>query len=177
MSTINVLTVVDAGTLMSLVYQGTLSPGTLENPTNLGSYAGSDQFIFMIADGEYVVNQQGQSELTIQAAVNDSIRWTITDPSADFVYNCMLYNFQSTAIGQAITEPVCNTLPLVWYCNSPSNPTVSLPSAYMSSYWSAQVISTSVPQVQYSWSFQVIASQSGNTVGYFMWDPFIQISS
>lgn len=176
MSNIDILTVVDATTLVDLVSTGKLAAGTLENPTGLGSYAGSDQFIFMICDGEYVVNDQGKSELTVSAQVSDVIRWTITNPSADFTYDCLLYNFQSGAVGTTITAPVCSTQPVVSYYNSLQDSTTPVPSAYMYTVWTAQILATG-PAVQYSWSFQVIDSNTGNVVGYFMWDPFIQINS
>jgi nematocidal protein AidA len=179
MSNIDILTVVDATTLMDLVATNKLSPGTFESPTNLGSYAGSDVFIFMIADGEYVPNGgQGKSELTVSANVNDVIRWTITNPSADFTYNCILYSFQSAAIAQnIISTPTCATMPVVSYYNSLLDSTTPVPSAYMYSVWSTSILNVGAGSVQYTWSFQVIDSTNGQVVGWFTWDPFIQIKS
>lgn len=177
MSNIDIVTVVDASTLISLVNDGTLQPGTLEAPTNLGSYAGSDRFIFMIADGSYVVNDsQTHSELTVSANVGDNIRWTITNPSADFTMDCLLYGFKSAAIGTAISNPACQTSPVISYYNSLTGPTVPAAAAYMYSVWVASVLSNTQPVVQYTWNFQVLDASTGVPLGYFTWDPFIQIA-
>lgn len=176
MATIDILCVVDANFLVANV-----TPGTLSNPTSIGSYASSDTYIFMIADGQYASNNQGQSELTVSASVGDTLRWTITDPSTGLIgdqqshsYSCILYGFSSGTANGVITTPACNSTPALMYYNSTIDPATPAAAAYMCAAWTSSVIATG--SVQYSWNFQVIDNTSGNVVGYYCWDPFISVS-
>lgn len=172
-NTIDILCVVDAATLAAKVANGQLPAGSLNAPTSLGSYSQSDVYVFMITENCYVVNEQAQSELTIQCDVGDNIRWTITNPGAGVEYSSILYNFQSAAIGTYVTQPICLPLAVNLYINNPSNPTSATPIAYTSSAWQTTALQA-CNSVQYSWSFQVL-NQQGIVIGYFQWDPFITI--
>jgi len=177
MATIDILCVIDTNGLM----QKGLSPGTLQAPTSLGSYSDSDTFVFMICDGQYASTDQGKSELAVNAVTGDTLRWTITDPSTGLLtdqtahsYSCILYNFASAGPGTGtITEPALVTQPAVMYYNSADNQPSA--AAYMCSAWTSSVLD--VGTVQYSWSFQVIDCVSGSVVGYYSWDPFINITA
>lgn len=179
MATIDILCVVDTNGLMA----AGLAPGTLEAPTNLGSYSDSDTFVFMICDGQFVYNDQGKSELNVLAKVGDTIRWTITDPSTGMMtdqaahsYSTILYGFSNNNInGGSITQPLLSSFPAVSYYNSLDSDTTPAAAAYMCSAWTSSVLS--LGQVQYAWSFQVIDCVSGSVVGYYCWDPFISIVS
>ena len=56
MATINVLIAVDGAKLAQQVKDGSISAGSVNAPTNLGSYAGSDVYISMIAPNSFVDN-------------------------------------------------------------------------------------------------------------------------
>jgi len=181
MATIDILCVIDTNYLMSNVKGGKLKAGTLQSPTNLGAWGSSDTYIFMICDGQYANNNQGKSELTINANVKDIIRWTITDPSTGLVtnqtahsYSCILYNFSSQSASGIITPPAVNSAPAVMYYNSLDNKDIPVAGTYMCSNWTSSVLKTGT--VQYSWSFQVVDCNTNKVVGYFTWDPFIIIS-
>jgi len=177
MATIDVLCVVDTNGLIA----ANLPAGTIDKPTNLGSYQSSDAYVFMICDGQFVVNNQGKSELTLTAAVGDTIRWTITDPSTGMVtdqtahsFSTILYGFSNNNYqGGSISQPVLSSLPAISYYNSLDSDTAPAAAAYMCSAWTSSVLTKGT--VQYAWSFQVIDSVSGNVVGYYCWDPFIII--
>ncbi|MDI9311420.1 MAG: AidA/PixA family protein [Limnohabitans sp.] len=190
MATIDILCVIDTNYLMQKFSN---AGGTLTSPYSLGSFQSSDSFVFLIADGQYTSNNpdnspnnqndtgQGKSELQIDASIGDTIRWTITDPSLGLVadqesasYSCILYGFNTGSSG-ILTAPVCNSLPAIMYYNSIVNPNQPVAAAYMCSSWTASVLTTGT--VQYTWNFQVVDNSSGNVVGYFSWDPFIQINS
>jgi nematocidal protein AidA len=176
MATIDILCVIDTNGLM----KKNLKPGTLKQPTPLGSYGDSDTFVFMICDGQYASNDQGKSELTVNALIGDTLRWTITDPSTGLnlgqtthSYSCILYNFASGAINTgAITQPVLIAQPAVMYYNGSEND--PLPAVYMCSAWTSTVLKPG--SVQYSWCFQVINCLSGEVIGYYSWDPFINVA-
>jgi hypothetical protein len=170
-NTIDILCVIDAETLANNIKSGTLSPGTLENPTWLGANSNSDVYVFMITQGSFVVNNQTKSELMISAKVGDNVRWGITSPASGVDYSCMLYNFQTGSV--ILTTPFVLPLSVVEYINNPANPAQILSLSYTNSVWQSTV--TAVGSVQYSWSFQLI-DQNGNVLGYFSWDPFINIA-
>ncbi|WP_109832647.1 AidA/PixA family protein [Reichenbachiella versicolor] len=181
METIDILCVVDTNFLMKQVNEGKLSAGTLNSPTSLGSWNDSDSYIFMICDGQYASTKNGTSELAVNASVGNTIRWTITDPSTGLQdnqtqsYCSILYNFSSgTGYGGIITQPEMSSVPAALYYNSESEVTQPTLSAYMCSAWASSVLN--IGNVQYNWSFQIVDSATGATVGYFTWDPFINIS-
>ncbi|HEX7641373.1 MAG TPA: AidA/PixA family protein [Burkholderiaceae bacterium] len=173
-STADIVCVIDANTIMQAVAAGKLAAGTATAPTSLGSWKESDQYIFMIADGSYVSNDQGKSELTLDCSVGDQVRWSITNPSADFTYNCLLYNFVPNKTG-IISPPQPVTKTVTTYCNTPGNPTVPAASTMTMTVWTANV--ESVGSVQYSWAFMIVDNATGETVGYFFWDPFIKVTA
>jgi hypothetical protein len=184
MATIDILIVIDANSIVQDVNKGSLGSGSAIAPQQLGAWGQSDAYIYMIADGAYVVSNQGKSELSIQCNVNDTIRWTITNPSAGLYYNCMLYGFTSSVnggIGTYITAPVVNTTAATSYYNNPLSVTTPDPTAYMLSAWSSTALAETSSlgnngALQYNCQFQVIDTGSGTVVGYFEWDPFIVIN-
>ncbi|WP_252181024.1 AidA/PixA family protein [Azospirillum sp. B4] len=170
------MVVVDANTLAEAVNNGTLEAGTFDAPTSLGAWTTSDKYIFMIADGDYVTNDQGKSELTIQCAANSVIRWSMTNPSADYTYNCLLYNFTSNDGGQqVITQPTANLSPLLYYNYNPANPSQPSQNASLITTWVATALNPG--SVQYSWSFMLIDTATGSAIGYMSWDPFINVTA
>ncbi|WP_299675765.1 AidA/PixA family protein [uncultured Tenacibaculum sp.] len=177
MATIDILCVIDTNGLMK---KG-LKPGTLDNPTGLGGWSDSDSFVFMICDGQYACNNQGKSELSIKANIGDTLRWTITDPSTGLIsgqqnksFSCILYKFKSAGINKQITDPVLKSTPALTYYNSLNSATTPSAGAYMCSSWTSSVLSLG-SNIQYDWSFQVIDNFSGDVVGYYTWDPFINV--
>jgi len=178
MATIDILCVIDTNGLMK---RG-LNPGSLENPTSLGAWDQSDSFVFMICDGQYACNNQGKSELTINAKVGDTVRWTITDPSTGLIsgqnsqsFSCILYNFKSGSQDKTISAPALKSVPALSYYNSLTSETKPSAAAYMCSSWTSSILEKG--NVQYDWSFQVIDNFSGNVVGYYTWDPFINVQN
>ncbi len=177
MSTVDIITVIDASTLIELVNNGKLSAGTLTQPTKLGSYKDADPFIFMIADGDYVINGQAQSELSISCKVGDTLRWTIANPSAGLTYNCMYYQFSSSdsLIFNYITSPQPHATLSNFYYSTSEQPSTALKTSFTCSPWEASVTAIPSEKLQYNWAFQIIDNLSGLALAYFVWDPFIQI--
>jgi nematocidal protein AidA len=173
--TIDILCVIDAETLADAVANKTIAPGTLSKPTSLGDYSASNVYVFMITQGSRVVNDQAQSELTVDCEVGDNIRWTISNPGAGVNHSCMLYDFQSASIGTAITAPICLPLATKLYINGQPDPQKPAAIAYTSSAWQCTALAKTA-SVQYNWSFQLI-DPTGKVVGYFSWDPFIKIDA
>jgi len=136
-NTIDILTVVDAVSVLEAVANKTLSgDGTSSNPYNLGANGTSDAYIYMITAKEFVVNNQAKSELTVAAKVG----------SLDL--SIKLYVGSSTVPPTAVNYED--------YC------------------YAGMV--TGEGSVQYTITFQLV-DESGNSQGYFIWDPFINITN
>ncbi len=177
MATIDILCVIDTNGLMKRAKD----TGTLSTPINLAAVdASTDTFVFMICDGQYACNNQGKSELMINANVGDTVRWTITDPSTGLTpgedsksFSCILYNFKSGGEGTVLTTPVLNSAPAISYYNSLTSITTPVAAAYMCSSWNSSIVATG--NIQYDWAFQVVDNATGEVVGYYTWDPYINV--
>ncbi|NOU49814.1 hypothetical protein HG263_04600 [Pseudoalteromonas sp. JBTF-M23] len=176
MAQINVLVAVDGDALANRVADGSLSAGSADRPTVLGSYSSSDVFISMIAQHSVAVNDQGQSELTIQAQSGDFLQWSMTTFGNNTDFTASIYNgsFNPSngieAFGSQIQQennylvPSDNTAPTTF-------------EHFVNNFSVYQAKLTKVNQrIQYTLSFALVNNQTGNVVGYFTWDPFIQVA-
>ncbi len=176
MATINILTAVDGATLAQQVQDGSLSAGSQSNPTNLGSYSQSNVYITMTAQSATVGNNtQGSSELQVNANSGDTLRWTIQTFDSNMDYTAYLYNGAfnpPTPISQLVYLPISAT------CYLPSTSLSTAPPAAVTNttYATQGTITQSGQKIQYTLSFALVNNQSGAIVGYFSWDPFIQVS-
>lgn len=165
--------------------------GSWDNPTSLGSYSQSDVYIEMMAQGSAVVNNQGQSELTVQANSGDEIIFTVSAPGAGQNYYPVLYNaelnntpaniihdagmsmakwtnycLQSGGMGE---EPVFgDTIPAGY-------PSAGSANTFYCPRWKLDV--NGAGQTQYYMSFAILDTQTGAAVGYYVWDPFINVNN
>ncbi|AZZ98021.1 AidA/PixA family protein [Pseudoalteromonas sp. R3] len=176
MSQINILVAVDAEKLADKVADGTLSAGSAEHPTPLGAWSQSDVFISMIAQHGVAVNNQGQSELTIQAESGDFLQWAMTTFGNNTDHTASIYNgsFNPSngieAFGSEIQQENNYLVP-----SDDSAPTTFTKVVNQFSVYQAKI--TKVKQsIQYTLSFALVNNQSGSVVGYFTWDPFINVA-
>ncbi|MFC3032110.1 AidA/PixA family protein [Pseudoalteromonas fenneropenaei] len=176
MSQINVLVAVDGAKLAQQVADGSLHAGSAGSPTLLGSYGTSDVYISMIAQHSVAVNDQGQSELTIKAQSGDIISWFMTTFGNNTDHSATIYNASFNpsngiqAYGSTIQEennylpPADNT--------SPSSVT-----RFTNTFSSYSAKLTKVNQhIQYYMSFVLVDNSNGHIIGYFAWDPFINVN-
>lgn len=171
MAQINVLVAVDGATLAQRVKDGSLSAGSKNAPTSLGSYTQSDVYISMIAQHDYAANQ-GSSELTITANSSDLVVWTITTFGNNSDYTAFLYggNFNPSS---AMAGPIYANTQVAAHLPD-SHGTIN---TYINHIYTATGIVAEVGvQIQYSFSFELIDNKDGSVIGYFMWDPFIQVN-
>ncbi|HYI08726.1 MAG TPA: AidA/PixA family protein [Thermoanaerobaculia bacterium] len=167
-----ILTVIDC---QSILTNQSIPKGSIGSETNLGSYAQSDAYVYMIGSGDYLASNQGKSELNIGAHSGDIVQWTVTDPTSGQEYNPVLYGF-TTGQATAVTAPVMiNETVDVFQPASTNAPTGPFTSVTYSDYvWQSTVVQPGV-QVQYSWKF-VILDNNGTQLGAYSWDPFITVS-
>lgn len=178
MSTINVLIAVDAATLAQQVKDGSIKPGTLSSPTSLGSYSSSDVYIAMITQsGNVNNNTQGQSELQIKCNSGDTIQWAITSFANNFDHSVYLYNGVFNP-ASAMNPMSYNSSQAYNYLPAPGGGTsIGAKTKYINQIVTAQANVAQVGiTIQYYLSFQLVDNSNGNIIGYFMWDPFINVN-
>ena len=174
MGLINILVAVDGSQLAQQVADGSIQAGSQGSPTSLGAWSQSDVYIAMISQHSNVVNDGGQSELTISANSGDTIQWAMTTFGNNTDYTAFLYagTFNpSSAIVPAgllyLNTQVAEHLP---------NNSGTL-QQYNNNVYIAQgtVVQVGV-SIQYTLSFELVNNANGNVVGYFTWDPFINVN-
>ncbi|MFK7748176.1 MAG: AidA/PixA family protein [Kordia sp.] len=171
-NTIDILTVVDAVSVLEAVADKKLGgAGTASNPYNLGANGTSDAYIYMITASEFVVNNQAKSELTVKANVGDTVRWMGTCPGGGTSSNVILTNWHAGS-GENLINPLSLDLSVKLYVGSATVPPTAV--NYEDYCYSGMV--TGSGSVQYTITFQLI-DENGNSQGYFIWDPFINISN
>jgi hypothetical protein len=177
MATINVLIAVDGASLAAQVADGSLSPGSAGSPTNLGSYGSSDVYISMIAPNSYVTNgSQGDSELQISANSGDSVEWAITTFDNNFDQTPYLYG-SSFNPSTAINTPLSYASSQAYAYLAIGNPPASTPTKFINQ---VNTVSGTIQQIgltiQYTLSFTLVNNSNGQIIGYFLWDPFINVN-
>ncbi|OKS87814.1 AidA/PixA family protein [Mucilaginibacter polytrichastri] len=177
MSIINIQILVDAAAIVAKA----LPAGSETNPTGLGSWSQSDVYISMTTQSGNVNNNEGQSELEVNANSGDTIEWSINtfDNNADntvYLYNGT-FNSQTQGIpaSQAISPLVYLSVKVNNYL-PPSGNVTGTPTLYQNQVAFAQATLLQPGVVlQYTLSFIVINNTTGSIVGYYSWDPFINV--
>jgi nematocidal protein AidA len=172
---INILVAVNGTQLAQQVADGSINSGTQSSPTNLGSYKTSDVYISMTAQNSVVVNDGGQSELTVVANSGDTLRWSMQTFDGNSDYTAYLYagTFNPvTNISSLIYLPVTTSS----YLPTSSNPLAAPSLVHSSVYFAQGTVLTPGTTIQYFLSFTLVNNSNGAIVGYFSWDPFINVS-
>ena len=176
MALIDILVTVNGQQLAQQVSDGSLKPGSVNSPTALGSYSSSDVYISMVAQNNYVSNDQGKSELSITANSGDSVRWTMTTFDENTDYTAFLYadHFNPST---GITSLSYFNMQSSLYLPSGTDPASGNVQLYHNNTYVAQgTIIESNQSIQYTLSFKLINNSNGQVIGYFTWDPFIKVS-
>lgn len=175
MNTIDVLISVDGAKLQQQVSDGSIPAGTQSSPTNLGSYGSSDVFISMVSQNNFATNDQGASELTVKANSGDSLRWTITTFGNNIDNTAYLYNGQfnpASNMSSLTYLPIQNTT----YLPATQDPESNADKYHNQLYVSTATVLSSGAKIQYTLSFKLIDNSNDEVIGFFAWDPFIQVN-
>ena len=169
METIPILTVIDCQSVITQKGQG----GSSDSPINLGSWSTSDLYVYMLTTESFVVSEQGQSELTVKAQVGQSVQWAMTCIGAGTQYNVIIQGVTADTT-TALSTPFSLPLTTERYVGAPgSTPT---PESYQEFLMQATVQSVGSGQIQYYVKFSIVDT-SGHTLGYYLWDPFINVTN
>ncbi|MCW8878642.1 MAG: inclusion body family protein [Kangiellaceae bacterium] len=177
MALIDILISVNGEQLAAQIRDGSIKPGTVDSPTNLGSYSSSDVFISMVTQDNYISNEQGQSELTVKANSGDTVRWTMTTFDENTDNTAFLYADKfNPATG--ITSLSYFNMHTSLYLPSSSDPKSGNIELYHNNTYVAQGTVIEPGQtIQYTLSFKLVDNSTGDVIGYFTWDPFIKVAA
>lgn len=162
-SIIDILIAVDGETLAEK-YPG----GTPEKPNVV-----ADPLIFLIADSPYVSFGQASKELKISVKTLDAIRWRSTTLSLNSAYFCLLYDFKLVSGGNIISTPEPLLAEVTAPLPDPSSPLSFTTQKIWNYFWNSSAVSKG--EATYTFYFMIL-DRENNPLGYYYWDPFIQIS-
>ncbi|MEO0731417.1 MAG: AidA/PixA family protein [Bacteroidota bacterium] len=161
---VDILLVVDAATLVAKY-----PAGTAANPTVVPA-----PLIYLMADSAFVDFGQASKELKISIQSLDEIRWRSTSLSLNGAYFSLLYQFKLVHGDQIITPPV----PLLAEVQTPlpnladpSQPTLQTINSY---FWTSTALGPG--EMTYTFYFMIL-DRHQQPLGYYFWDPFIQITA
>lgn len=170
---IDVTIVFDTDTILGL---GNASQDP-NNPTPV-----SASYIYMVTDLANVVQTNppiplqgnGGGELNIQAYVGNELRWQATSSTLASSHTVALYKFDFLQGDDCLGTPHLGVQqPLSYYPTHPSNPLQFSSYTIHAPYWAADV--NAAGSVTYRFYFTIL-SPGGHALGYYYWDPFIQVS-
>lgn len=176
MSLINILVAVDSDALAQQIRDGSINSGSFDKPTSLSSYSASDVYIAMIAQNNVAVNEQGKSELTIKAQSGDTIRWNMTTFGSNTDNTASLYAGKFSPSG-AISPLTSLTPAINNYFPSDTDPETAPLVHFVNHYHVVQgtIMEVNV-KIQYTLEFVLVDNSNGKILGYFTWDPFIEVA-
>ncbi|KLT68008.1 MULTISPECIES: AidA/PixA family protein [Flavobacterium] len=174
MGLINILVAVDGTQLAEQVANGKIKPGTKTSPTSLGAWSQSDVYIAMISQHNNVVNNEGQSELKISANSGDTVQWAMTTFGNNVDNTAFLYAGSFSPSGAILPSGLL-------YFNSQTaehlpNNSGTLQEFTNNVYLAQGTVIQVGVKIQYTLSFQLVNNANGNVIGYFSWDPFIDVN-
>lgn len=173
--TINILSVIDVETILQQIQNGRLKTGTAENPTYLGAWSASDNYIYMITALGFIdtdSNTRAGSELRVDARIGDTIQWELTCPGSGLQHDAIIAN---VIVGQqpsppSLTPPISKLTYRSIYeqAGSPGYQVIR------QTDFVSNVLNNGV--TQYFIEFQIM-SATGENLGFFKWDPFVNVMS
>jgi hypothetical protein len=172
---VDILTTIDSLTLAQMVLDGTLEPGTADQPTILGSYADSGIYITLTAKGASNDNYlAGNNELTVKAAKGSWLHFSLTTFDNSIGYTAYLYEGSFSPF-QAISPLRYLSRETVNYFPPTGDPTAPpLRCSNHTSFCLAGVTGSN-QIVQCMLSFALVDNANGSILGYFCWDSFLRI--
>jgi hypothetical protein len=175
MAEMSIQILVDAQLLADMVAADPSKAGSQDNPQSLGAWSSSDKYIYMIAKNSYVVSDQAQSELRIQVTSGTNINWYMGTFDNNTSYTPILYKGVFNP-SDGITPIQYVSMQTIQYLPPGTDPLATL-QGYTSQVFNADARITKIGQtIQYTFSFKLVDNnKGGRVVGYFSWDPFINV--
>ena len=177
---IDILIAVDAVRLME---EGLGKGSTPDAPCFLGGNYDSDKYITMVCQPKFApgakyseVNQEGHSELNVNAVEGDTIVWSITTFDGMRLYSANLYRSafhpaDGVSCLSYVSQRTINRLPALDNVNTLSPGPITQYKNQLC-WVSGQIEKTE--KIQYTLGFQITDNKDGSA-RYFTWDPFFDL--
>lgn len=142
------------------------------SPENLGRV--NYTAITMMSDASHSLSGGGTDNLTIKATVGDTIEWRSSTLHRT-EYTVMLYEMQ--VLSGHMHPPRHGILYHKEYLpDNATDPRSSLdPNRLKELVWTCQPSNADVGRVTYNWKFRIVNNKTGETEGWFYWDPYIVV--
>jgi nematocidal protein AidA len=145
-------------------------------PTGIGH-----QYGYMVAPSASVVSGQATGDLTIKAEIGDVIRWRMLSLTGEADQAAVIYNiarFSGTQVTSSVQALLAHPLvpePILVDSKNTNPPTYN--AVKQDDYYLSATVTDSGTE-NYNVQFYVTerSGQSLNLLGYFVWDPTIQVA-
>lgn len=172
---INILVAVNGTQLSQQVSDASMGAGTIDTPMSLDACDESNVYIAMLAQSNYVANDQGKIALVVKAKPGDILRWTMTTFDRNSGYTAFIYRCIFNPVNSMIHPRYMNQVANEYLPSGPDS--TEEPTNYHSHMYIAQAaVLKHSREVLCEMAFQLVNNSTGHVVGYFSWRPFIQIS-
>ena len=174
MADVPITIVVDGESLKYAVeYNPNFQNSTPDKPVNIGAYGSQDKYVYMMTKNDFVVNDQAKSELTVKANPNNTIQWTMVTFSTDYTAFIYRGNFNP---GDHLRYDGGSTVQVNTYLPANDEAPTGDRTKYKNEMYVVDALVKKSGKIQYSFCFVVVDNSNGNTIGWFTWDPFINVS-
>jgi hypothetical protein len=173
-SLIDILVIVDTGTLAALVADGTLRPGTVDNPQPLNEQAQSNVLLTLMTQGSFVSNTR-EGVLVVGANSPSRLRWAISglDSNVAFTpYFCrglFVYYPATFALPRFSRLVIDNGVLTVMYIPSSTGPEAGPEKVTNTTQQSNGPIIEAGDRLWAFLELKVIDNSTGGEIGYFGW--------
>ncbi len=167
MSISDILLTIDGAELAERVSDNSISAGTQDNPTGLGTYNTSGVYITALSGNSIATNKQKHPLLSLPTY---GTRINMSTFGSNIDYTAYLYEISLKSVFAGQTK----YLPHEYVIYLPGTETPTDPPQAFGNY--AYEVFTPDIEIQYTFSFSLVNNSDGKTIGYFFWDVFVQKS-
>lgn len=178
----DILVIVDTATLAALVADGTLRPGTVDNPQSLNEQAQSNVLVTLMAQGAFVSNTS-EGVLVVGANSPSQLRWAISglDSNVAFTpYFCrgLFVYYPATFVLPRYSRLVIdNGVPTVMYIPSSTGPEAEPQKVTNTTQQSNGPMIEAGDRLWAFLEINVIDNSTGGQIGYFGWAQSLSVEN
>jgi hypothetical protein len=178
----DILVIVDTATLAALVADGTLRPGTVDNPQSLNEQAQSNALVTLMAQGSFVSNTS-EGVLVVGANSPSQLRWAISGLDSNVAFTpyfcrglfvCHPATFVLPRYSRLVID---NGVPTVMYIPSSTGPEAEPEKVTNTRQQSNGPMIEAGDRLWAFLEINVIDNSTGGEIGYFGWAQSLSVES
>jgi hypothetical protein len=178
----DILVIVDTATLTALVADGTLRPGTVDNPQSLNEQAQSSVLVTLMAQGSFISNTS-EGVLVVGANSPSQLRWAISglDSNIAFTpYFCsgFFVHHPATFVRRRSSRlMIDNGVPTVMYIPSSTSPEDEPEKVTNTTQRCNGPMIEAGDRLRAFLEINLIDNSTGGEIGYFKWAQSLSVES